>query len=184
MASDSAGRKQDASKTITVDGVDRPTTNSKGQPIAQTEEGTPELRKWFSDSRVIDEEGRLLVVYHGTNNTCSHSPLQKIRICPLTAIFGSGFFTDLSNIAMLVCAIGKGPNVMRIEVRTKGRLRAEKTGGGNGFKDEQNGIPATFHTSVSVAQRIGMSAYFRHQKPDFDGGVTKNSDADARRTCF
>ena len=61
------GMQKDASKTITVDGIERPTTNNKGQPIAQTEEGIRNFWKWFADSRVVDAEGRPLVVYHGTD---------------------------------------------------------------------------------------------------------------------
>ena len=36
--------------TITVNGVERPTTNSKGQPIHPTEEGLRNFWKWFSPS--------------------------------------------------------------------------------------------------------------------------------------
>ena len=52
--------------TLDIDGVARPTTNSKGQPIAQTEEGVRAFWRWFGDSKVVDGEGRPLVVYHGT----------------------------------------------------------------------------------------------------------------------
>lgn len=54
-------------KTITIDGKDRSTTNSNGNPLAQTEEGVRNFYKWFGDSRVVDEQGRPLVMYHGTN---------------------------------------------------------------------------------------------------------------------
>lgn len=52
--------------TIDIDGKQRPTTNSNGQPIAATEEGVRNFWKWFGDSKVVDAEGRPLVVYHGT----------------------------------------------------------------------------------------------------------------------
>lgn len=52
--------------TIEVDGKTRPTTNSNGQPLAQTEEGVRNFWRWFGDSKVVDAEGRPLVVYHGT----------------------------------------------------------------------------------------------------------------------
>jgi len=52
--------------TLNIDGKDRPTTNSNGQPIAQTEEGVRNFWKWFGDSKVVDDQGRPLVVYHGT----------------------------------------------------------------------------------------------------------------------
>lgn len=52
--------------TIEIDGKQRSTTNSNGQPIAATEEGVRNFWKWFGDSKVVDAEGRPLVVYHST----------------------------------------------------------------------------------------------------------------------
>ena len=52
--------------TITIDGVERPTTNSTGKPIHPTEAGVRNFWRWFGDSKVVDEQGRPLVVYHGT----------------------------------------------------------------------------------------------------------------------
>lgn len=52
--------------TLNIDGKDRPTTNSNGQPIHPTEEGVRNFWRWFSDSKVVDADGRPLVVYHGT----------------------------------------------------------------------------------------------------------------------
>lgn len=51
--------------SIEIDGKDRPTTNSEGQPIAQTEEGLRNFWAWFGDSKVVDAEGKPLVVQHG-----------------------------------------------------------------------------------------------------------------------
>lgn len=51
---------------ITVDGVERSTTNSDGRPIASSEEGIRNFWRWFGDSKVVDKQGRPLVVYHGT----------------------------------------------------------------------------------------------------------------------
>jgi hypothetical protein len=53
-------------ETININGVDRPTTNSNGKPIHSTEEGVRNFWRWFGDSKVVDEQGRPLVVYHGT----------------------------------------------------------------------------------------------------------------------
>lgn len=52
--------------SIEVDGVSHPTRNSKGMPIASSEDGLIAFWKWFGDSKVVDNEGRPLVVYHGT----------------------------------------------------------------------------------------------------------------------
>lgn len=53
--------------TITIDGVQRPTTNSEGKPIYPTEEGVRNFWKWFASSKVVDDQGRPMVVYHGTD---------------------------------------------------------------------------------------------------------------------
>lgn len=53
--------------TLDVDGTMRPTRNSNGQPIHPTEEGVRNFWRWFGDSKVVDAEGRPLVVYHGTS---------------------------------------------------------------------------------------------------------------------
>ena len=55
-----------ASPTIEVDGVERPRLNSEGKPIAGTDDALRSFWKWFGESKVVDEQGRPLVVYHGT----------------------------------------------------------------------------------------------------------------------
>ena len=50
--------------TLDIDGVQRPTTNSTGAPIALTEQGVRNFWAWFAGSTVVDAEGRPLVVYH------------------------------------------------------------------------------------------------------------------------
>lgn len=52
--------------TIDIDGVQRSAVNSNGQRIAQTEEGLRNFWAWFGGSKVVDDQGRPLVVYHGT----------------------------------------------------------------------------------------------------------------------
>ena len=41
--------------------------NSNGKPIAQTDEALRKFYAWFGDSKVVDEQGRPLVVYHGAS---------------------------------------------------------------------------------------------------------------------
>ena len=52
--------------TIEVIGKQRPTSNSKGKPIHPASEGIRNFWRWFGNSKVVDELGRPLVVYHGT----------------------------------------------------------------------------------------------------------------------
>lgn len=61
---------------IDIDGASRATTNSAGRPLAQDEEGVRNFWKWFGDSKVVDADGKPLVVYHGTASDFSgvHAP--------------------------------------------------------------------------------------------------------------
>lgn len=54
-------------ETIDIDGVSRPTTDSKGRRLGATEKAIRNFWKWFGDSEVVDADGKPLVVYHGTN---------------------------------------------------------------------------------------------------------------------
>lgn len=51
---------------IEIDGIKRWTVNSEGKPIARNEEGIRNFWKWFKDSKVVDKQGRPLVVFHGS----------------------------------------------------------------------------------------------------------------------
>jgi hypothetical protein len=64
--------------TINVDGTERPALNSNGKPIHWSEEGVRNFWRWFSGSRVVDEQGRPLVVYHGTSGDVSEFSLGKL----------------------------------------------------------------------------------------------------------
>lgn len=52
-------------ETLEIDGVPRPTRNSKGQPIHPTEEGVRNFWKWFGDAGLVDDDGFPVPVHHG-----------------------------------------------------------------------------------------------------------------------
>lgn len=52
---------------IDVDGNQKHRHNSEGAPIHSTDDGIRNFHRWFGDSKAVDEHGRPLVVYHGTN---------------------------------------------------------------------------------------------------------------------
>ena len=54
-------------ETININGVERTVYNSNGDRIAMSEPALRNFYNWFGDSKVIDEQGRPLVVYHGTS---------------------------------------------------------------------------------------------------------------------
>jgi hypothetical protein len=51
---------------ITIDGLERPTSNALGKPIASTPDGLAAFWKWFGHSKTVDAEGRPSVYFHGT----------------------------------------------------------------------------------------------------------------------
>jgi site-specific DNA-adenine methylase len=68
--------------SIDVDGAQRPTLNSDGKPIAKDEESVRNFWRWFGDSKVVDEQGRPRVMYHGTTYRSGFS------------VFKGGYFTS------------------------------------------------------------------------------------------
>lgn len=53
--------------TMNVDGVVRPTMNSNGEVIAASGADLVRFWRWFGDSQWVDDLGRPIVAYHGTN---------------------------------------------------------------------------------------------------------------------
>jgi hypothetical protein len=63
------------------------------KPLNQTE--TPAFKKWFGDSKVVDSEGKPLVVYHGTNvevEAFSHEHDKTFKVN--SASYSGYWFTD------------------------------------------------------------------------------------------
>lgn len=87
-----------AAPTINIDGVDRPTTNSNGQPIAATKEALENFWNWFGDSKVVDADGKPLVVYHGTATQFDKFDPKTIGRSGSSEGYGF-YFTDASSIA-------------------------------------------------------------------------------------
>lgn len=76
------------------------TNNSLGMPIHRTVEGIHNFNKWFEGSKVKDEHGRPLVVYHGTN-AHAYSPDEEIKNFHTNPESGRGaaFFTSNKSLA-------------------------------------------------------------------------------------
>ena len=53
-------------ETIEINGVERTVYNSNGERIAKSAEALRNFWNWFGDSKVVDEQGRPLVMYHGS----------------------------------------------------------------------------------------------------------------------
>jgi hypothetical protein len=58
----------------------QPILNSLGRPVASSPDATAAFARWFAGSKVVDAEGRPLVVYHGTGRLDRMGPrIQKRR---------------------------------------------------------------------------------------------------------
>ena len=80
--------------SIDIDGVQRSTRNSEGQPIAGTEAGVRAFWKWFGESKVVDAGGRPLVVYHGSASQSGVDAFDagKIGSANDAGFLGKGFY--------------------------------------------------------------------------------------------
>jgi predicted amidophosphoribosyltransferase len=89
VAGDEGGRRIDPSGDRTERAAADVRTQNGVDQAKPT--GTPEFKRWFGDSKVVDDEGRPLVVYHGTNQNIE--AFSKSRLGANTgAISAKAFF--------------------------------------------------------------------------------------------
>lgn len=75
-------------ETIEIDGKERTVYNSNGERIAKSEPALRNFWNWFGDSKVVDDKGRPLVVYHSTGADFNTFDITKAQI----ANYGRGFY--------------------------------------------------------------------------------------------
>lgn len=105
-------------ETIEINGVERTVYNSNGECIAKSAEALRNFYKWFGDSKVVDDQGRPLVVYHGTNEKFNTFDSNKIsENTENYGYFGKGFYFGRKEIAE-----GYGDFVMSLYLSFKNPL--------------------------------------------------------------
>lgn len=100
-------------ETIEVDGKERTVYNSKGERIAKSAEALTNFWNWFGDSKAVDEQGRPLVLYHG-------SPFSTIKefIIPEDPERPRGiFFTDNEEVAETFTFYGNNATVYPVYLK-------------------------------------------------------------------
>lgn len=107
-------------ETIEVDGKERTVYNSNGDRIAKSKEALTNFWRWFGDSKVVDEQGRPLVMYHGTESI--FDTFDKRKISSNTGnfgMYGKGFyFSDMESTAKYYANFhGKSGIVMPVYLR-------------------------------------------------------------------
>lgn len=75
-----------------VVGKKRTVFNSNGDRIAQSEPALRNFYNWFGDSKVVDEQGRPLVVYHGTSSKFDSFNQDLIGSANDSGFYGRGFY--------------------------------------------------------------------------------------------
>lgn len=87
-------------ETITINGKDRSVYNSNGERIAKSAEALRNFYKWFGDSKMVDEQGRPLVVYHGSKSVFDtfDNTVNQTKERQMGANLGY-FFTDSEYVA-------------------------------------------------------------------------------------
>lgn len=96
-------------ETINIDGKERTVYNSNGERIAKSEPALRNFWNWFGDSKVVDENGRPLVVYHGSETT---------DIEEFDNVYGRRaiFFTDKIEVSKTYALRGKNyPVYLKLE---------------------------------------------------------------------
>ena len=78
-------------ETININGQEKTVYNSNGDRIAKSKEALENFYRWFGDSKVVDEQGRPLVVYHGTGAEFDIFDVKKQGKND-TGFFGRGFY--------------------------------------------------------------------------------------------
>jgi len=117
--------------TIEVDGVQRPTTNSQGQQITPNATTMRAFWRWFGDSKVVDEQGRPIVQYHGT---AAEVDFDTFRLNPVEMGVHVGTQKSASDrVLALTGGIpsgeGVGPRIITLYAKAENPLRLEDLGG-------------------------------------------------------
>lgn len=106
-------------ETIEVDGMTRTVYNSTGERIAKSAEALRNFYKWFGDSKVVDEQGRPLVVYHATDSDFNIFDENKFGKSHGQAHLGFNFGTTKAFVKQY------GKNIMPVYLRANNLLTSE-----------------------------------------------------------
>jgi hypothetical protein len=112
MANIDANNDEYTGETINIDGVEKPVYNSNGDRIAKSEEALRAFYKWFGDSKVVDEQGRPLVVYHGSK--ANNIEVFDVGLGTNGLAYGSGVYFSRSKI---LAESNYGKNVYNVYLR-------------------------------------------------------------------
>lgn len=123
-----------------------------GQQFDQNGNMTPEFKQWFGDSKVVDNAGKPLRVYHGTN-----ADIDTFRMANSITLKGA-FFADNVDVANGYAGDGSGANVVPTYLSIRNPATQED------MSRVFDGLPAS--QTRTAAQRTKLL-----QKAGYDGAV-------------
>lgn len=145
--------------TIEVDGKIRTVYNSEGQRINKSAEALTNFWRWFGDSKVVDEQDRPLVVYHGTG----------VRFEEFDNVFGRRglFFTSSEIVAQSYQGINGGREKITMPVYLKAENPFVIDFGGSNYVD----VPQVVENQkFDTLDDVGYWA----KQQGYDGVIAKN----------
>jgi len=116
-------------ESININGTDKTVYNSNGDRIAKSKEALENFYKWFGDSKVVDEQGRPLVVYHGTY--AEFNNFNKNMVSNYSAYSKNFYFTENKQRATdygnkILSVYLKSDNLFDVELNLPTREDIEK----------------------------------------------------------
>ena len=134
--------------TIIVDGKERTVYNSKGERINKSAEALTNFWRWFGDSKVVDEQGRPLVVYHGTDFKFDEFDITKAREGSLGKAF---YFTPFKEVALR-----KGQNVLEVYLKIENPTPLQKTVAETRHAFQNNNYDGVIYTLDNEIQELAI----------------------------
>jgi hypothetical protein len=162
----------DAMRDKMADGI--PLFSKKQKDNAADQTNTPAFKKWFGDSKVVDDNGDPLVVYHGTGS----ADIKKFKELSANNVF---FFTDNTRVADGY-AIDRskgywvGSGTMRegpFETRAEA-MQFKRTEGGGSIKPAGN--PVVYPVYLSIQNPMTIDADGKGWNQIKKKGITIDSD--------
>jgi SPP1 gp7 family putative phage head morphogenesis protein len=168
-----------------------PPPGPSGRPTTRAElENSPQFKRWFGQSKVVDENGRPLIVYHGTPDDITAFDLSKAGRTDAGS-FGKGFyFTGSAENAGTYSRMRDGSNVMPVYLSLQNPLVIDIDGDLGAKRDHFKRVAQSLGVKTKVDERFGIL----HQEADdvregmlkagYDGVLVYGKNREGERYLF
>ncbi len=153
--------------------------------------GTPAFKRWFGSSKVVDDQGKPLVVYHGTTSNFSNFSSEFIGEGHGAADWGDGFYFTDTPAAANTYAEGEGGNVMpsylKIENPATNEVMMSKEvqdalDDGMGFDEVSEVLAELGHDGIVITHKGGEREYIAFKPEQIKSATGNNGQFDPANT--